>query len=159
MCPVTTAGGAATICAAAVTPAGTGVLPAAPAAVPRVSGEQQRKVESRSRGRRSRPSSDGTDRRAKKRSRRRSPSPERSSRRRGRRYRSPSDSSEEDRADVSPPRSRRARTGGSSRDFDRSPRPGTLRSFVREDRYQSGAGRQSPGPSGALDDDRSTTFE
>ena len=32
-------------------------------------------------------------------------------------------------------------------------------SFVREDRYQSGAGRRSPGPSGAADDDRSTTFE
>ena len=101
-CPASTAGGAATICAAAVTPAGAGVLPAAPTAVPSVSGEQQRKVESRSRGRRSRSSSDGTDRRAKKRSRRRSPSPERSSRRRGRRYRSSSDSSEEDRADVLP---------------------------------------------------------
>ena len=153
VCPATTAGGAATICAAAVTPAGAGVLPAAPAAVPSVSGEQQRKVESRSRGRRSRSSSDGTDRRAKKRSRRRSPSPERSSRRRGRRYRSSSDSSEEDRADVSPPRARRARTGGSSRDFDRS------RSFVREDRYQSGVSRRSPGPLGAGDEDRSTTFE
>ena len=163
VCPAMTAGGAATICAAAVTLAGAGVLPAAPAAVPSVSGEQQRQVESRSRGRRSRSSSDGTDRRAKKRSRRRSPSPERSSRRRGRRYRSSSDSSEEARADVSPPQSRRAhggaRTGGSSRDFDRSPRPGTSRSFVREDRYQSGASRRSPGPSGAVDDDRSTTFE
>ena len=29
----------------------------------------------------------------------------------------------------------------------------------REDRYQSGADRRSPGPSGAADDDRSTTFE
>ena len=155
-CPASTAGGAATICAAAVTPA-------APAAVPGVSGEQQRQVESRSRGRRSRSSSDGTDRRAKKRSRRRSPSPERSSRRRGRRYRSSSDSSEEDRADVSPPRARHAHggahTGGSARDYDRSPRPGPSRSFVREDRYQSGAGRRSPGPSGAAEDDRSTTFE
>ena len=155
----TAASGAATVCAAAVTPAGAGVSPAAPAAVPGVSGEQQRKVESRSRGRRSRSSSDRTDRRAKKRSRRRSPSPERSSRRRGRRYRSSSDSSEEDRADVSPPRSRRAHAGRSSRDYDRSPRPGTWRSFVREDRYQSGASRRSPGPSGAADDDRSTTFE
>ena len=163
-CPATAAGGAATICAAAVTPAGAGVLPAAPAAVPGVSGEQQRQVESRSRGRRSRSSSDGTDRRAKKRSRRRSPSPERSSRRRGRRYRSSSDSSEEDRADVSPPRARRAHGGAhagrrSSWDYDRSPRPGTSRSFVKEDRYQSGAGRRSPGPSGAADDDRSSTFE
>ena len=162
-CPASTAGGAATICAAAVTPAGAGVLPAASAAVPSVSGEQQRKVESRSRGRRSRSSSDGTNRRAKKRSRRRSPSPERSSRRRGRRYRSSSDSSEEDRADVSPPRSRRAhggaRTGRSSRDFDRSPRPGTSRSSVREEQYQSGASRRSPGPSGVVDEYRSTTFE
>ena len=163
-CPATAAGGATTICATAVAPAGAGVSPAAPAAVPGVSGEQQRKVESRSRGRRSRSSSDGTDRRAKKRSRRRSPSPERSSRRRGRRYRSSSDLSEEDRADVSPPRSRRANGGAhaggrSSRDYDRSPRPGTSRSYAREDRYQSGAGRRSPGPSGAADDDRSSTFE
>ena len=51
VCPATTAGGAATIFAAAVTPAGAGVLPAAPAAVHGVSGEQQRQVESRSRGR------------------------------------------------------------------------------------------------------------
>ena len=163
-CPATAAGGAATICATSVTPAGAGVLPAAPAAVPGVSGEQQRKVESRSRGRRSRSSSDGTDRRAKKRSRRRSPSPERSSRRRGRRYCSSSDSSEEDRADVSPPRARRAHGGAhagrrSSQDYDRSPHPGTSRSFVKEDRYQSGAGRRSPGPSGAADDDWSSTFE
>ena len=155
-CPATAAGGAATVCATAVTPA-------APAAVPGVSGEQQRKVESRSRGRRSRSSSDGTDRRVKKRSRRRSPSPERSSRRRGRRYRSSSDSSEEDRADVSPPRSRRAHGGAhaggrSSRDYDRSPHPGTSRSYVRDDQYQSWAGRRSPGPSGVADDDRSTTF-
>ena len=144
-CPASTAAGAATICAAAVTPAGAGVLPAAPAAVPGVSGEQQSHVESRSRGRRSRPSGDGTDGCAKKRSRRRSPSSERSSCRRGRRYRSSSDSSEEDRADASPPRSRRAhggaRTGGSSRDFDRSPRPGTSRSSAREERYRSGASR------------------
>ena len=91
--PATAAGGAATICATAVTPAGAGVSPAAPTAVPGVSGEQQHQMESRSRGRRSRSSSDGTDRRTKKRSRRRSPSPERSSRCRGRRYRSSSDSS------------------------------------------------------------------
>ena len=163
-CPATAAGGAATICATAVTPAGAGVSPAAPAAVPGVSGEQQRKVESRSRGRRSRSSSYGTDRRAKKRSRKRSPSPGRSSRRLGRRYRSSSDSSEEDRADVSPPRSRRAQGGapageGFSRDYDRSPRPGTSRSYVTEDRYRSGAGRRSPGPSGVADDDRSSTLE
>ena len=63
-CPASTAAGAATVCAATVTPAGAGVLPAAPAAVPGVSGEQQRQGESRSRGRRSRSSGDGTDRRA-----------------------------------------------------------------------------------------------
>ena len=57
--PASTAAGAATVCA------GAGVLPAAPAAVPGVSGEQQRQGESRSRGRRSRSSGDGTDTRAK----------------------------------------------------------------------------------------------
>ena len=156
-CPSSSAAGAATICATAVTPAGAGVLPAAPAAVPGVSGEQQRQVDSRSDGHRSRSSGERTDRRAKKRSRRRSPSSERSSRRRGKRYRSSSDSSEEDRADASPPRSRHAhggaRTGGSSWDFDRS------RSSAREEPDRSGARRRSPGPSGAADDDRSSTFE
>ena len=151
-CPVSTAAGAATVCAATVTPAGAGV-----------SGEQQRQGESRSRGRRSRSSGEGTDRRAKKRSRRRSPSSERSSRRRGKRYRSSSDSSEDDRADASPPRSRHAhggaRTGGSSWDFDRSPRPATSRSSAREEHDRSGARRRSPGPSGVADDDRSSTYE
>ena len=153
-----------TTCDTAVPPDGAGVSPAAPAAVPGVSGEQQRKVESRSRGRRSRSSSDGTNRRAKKRARRRSPSPGRSSRRRGRHYRSFSDSSEEDRADVSPPRSGRAHGGApggasSSRAYDRSPRPGKSRSYARDDRYRSGAGRRSPAPSGTADDDRSSAFE
>ena len=64
-CPASTAAGAATFCAATVTPAGAGVLPAAPAAVPGVSGDQQRQGLSRSRGRRSRSSGDGPDRRAK----------------------------------------------------------------------------------------------
>ena len=62
-CPSSTAAGAATFCAATVTPAGAGVLPAAPAAGPGVSGDQQRQGVSRSRGRRSRSSGDGTDRR------------------------------------------------------------------------------------------------
>ena len=149
--------GAATICGAAATPAGAGVLPDAPAAVPGVSGEQQRRVRSRSRGRRSRSSGDRTDRRAKKRSRRRSPSPERSSRRREKRYRSSSDSSEDERADASPPRDRRAhegaRAGGSTWDYDRP------RSYARVNPDQSGARRRSPGPSGVADDDRSSTFE
>ena len=156
-CPSSSAAGAATICATAVMPAGAGVLPAASAAVPSVSGEQQRQVDSRSGGCRSRSSGERTDRRAKKRSRRRSPSSERSSRRRGKRYRSSSDSSEEDRADASPPRSRHAhggaRTGGSSWDFDRS------RSSAREEPDRSGARRRSPGPAGPADDDRSSTFE
>ena len=43
---------------------GLAFLPAAPAAVPGVSGDQQRQGVSRSRGRRSRSSGDGTDRRA-----------------------------------------------------------------------------------------------
>ena len=63
-CPSSTAAGAATFCAATVTPAGAGVLPAAPAAGPGVSGDQQRQGMSRSCGRRSRSSGDGTDRRA-----------------------------------------------------------------------------------------------
>ena len=164
VCPPTDAAGAVTTCTSAVTPAGAGVSPAAPAAVPGVSGEQQRRVESRSRRRRSRSSSDGNDRRAKKRARRRSPSPGPSSRRRERHYRSSSDSSEEDRADVSPPRSGRAPGGTpggtqSSRAYDRSPRPGTSRSYARDDRYRSGAGRRFPAPSGAADDDRSSAFE
>ena len=164
VCPPTDAGGAVRTCTTAVTPAGAGVSPAAPATVPGVSGEQQRKVESRSRGRRSRSSSDGTDRRAKKRARRRSPSPGPPSRRRGRHYRSSSDSSEEDRANASPPRSGRAHGGApggasSSRAYDRSPRPGTSRSYARDDRYRSGAGRRSPAPSGVADDDRSSAFE
>ena len=163
-CPSTAAGGAATTCTTAVTPVGARVSRAAPAAVPGVSGEQQRKVESRSRGRRSRSSSDGTDRRAKKRARRRFPSPGRSSRRRGRHHRSSSESSEEDRAEVSPPGSGRAHGGApgrasSSREYERSPRPGTSRSYTRDDRYRSGAGRRTPGPSGTAGDDRASTLE
>ena len=164
VCPPTDTGGAVTTCTTAVTSAGAGVSPAAPAAVPGVSGEKQRRVESRSRRCRNRSSSDGTDRRAKKRVRRRSPSPGPSSRRRWRHYRSSSDSSEEGRADVSPPRSGRAPGGTpggarSSRAYDRSPRPGTSRSYARDGRYRSGAGCRSLAPSGAADDDRSSAFE
>ena len=91
-------------------------------------------------------------------------SPGPSSRRRGRHYRSSSDSSEEDRADAFPPRSGRAHGGvpggaSSSRAYDRSPRPGTSRSYARDDRYRSGAGRRFPAPSGVADDDRSSAFE
>ena len=80
----------------------------------------------------------------------------------GRRCRSSSDSSEHDRADTSPSRSRHAlggaRTGGSSWDFDRSPRPGASRSSARDELSRSGARRRSPRPSGVADDDRSSTF-
>ena len=47
-----------------MTPAGAGVLPAAPAAGPGVSGDQQRQGMSRSSGRCSRSSGDGSDGRA-----------------------------------------------------------------------------------------------
>ena len=152
-CPSSSAAGAAMFCSAAATPAGAGVLPDASAAVPSVSGEQQRRVRSRSRGRRSRSSDDRTDRHAKKRSRRRFPSPERSSRRREKRYCSSSDSSEDERADAFSPRDGGARAGGSTWDYGRP------RSYARVDPDQSGARRRSPGPSGVADDDRSTTFE
>ena len=155
--PSSSASGAATVCGTAATPAGAGVLPDASDALPSVSGEHRRRVRSRSRGRRSRSSSDRTDRRAKKRSRRRSPSLERSSRRREKRYRSSSESSEDERAAASSPRARRAhrgaRAGGSTWDYGRP------RSYARVDPDQSGTRRRSPGPSGVADDDRSTTFE
>ena len=151
--PSSSASGAATFCGTAAPPAGAGVLPDASDALPSVSGEHRRRVRSRSRGRRSRSSSDRTDRRAKKRSRRGSPSPERSSRRREKRYRSSSESSEDERAAASSPRARRARAGGSTWDYGRP------RSYARVDPGQSGTHRRSPGPSGVAEDDRSTTFE
>ena len=154
--PSSTAPGAAIFCGTAAPPAGAGVLPDVDA-LPSVSGGHRRRVRSRSRDRRGRSSSDGTDRRAKKRSRRGSPSPGRSSRRRERRYRSSSDSSEVGRAAASPPRSRRAhggaRAGESTWDYDRS------RSYARVDSSQSGTRHRSPGPSGVAEDDRSSTFE
>ena len=155
--PSSSASGAATICGTAVPPAGAGVLPDASGALPSVSGEHRRRVRSRSRGRRSRSSSDRTDGRAKKRSRRGSPSLERSSRRREKCYRSSSESSEDERAAASSPRARRAhggaRAGGSTWDYGRP------RSYARVDPDQSGTRRRSPGPSGVAEDDRSTTFE
>ena len=164
LCPSTSAGGAVALGAATAIPAGAGDLPAAPAAVPGVSGQQQHQEDSRSRRRRCRSSSDGTDRRSKKRHRRRSPSPVPSSRHRERHYRASLSSSEEDRADASPPGAGRAPGGTpgdsrSSRAYDRSPRPGMSRSFARGERYRSGAGRRSLAPSGAADDDRSSAFE
>ena len=125
-----------------------------------MSGHQQCQEDSRSRRRRRRSSSDGTDRCSKKRPRGRSPSPGPSPRHRERNYQTSSSSSEEDRADASP-----LRAGGTPGDYrsaradDRSPRPGTSWSSARGKRYRSGAGRRSPAPSGATDDDRSSAFE
>ena len=62
LCPSTSAGGAVALGAAIAILAGAGDLPAAPAAVPGMSGLQQRQEDSRPRRRRRRSSSDGTDR-------------------------------------------------------------------------------------------------
>ena len=168
LCPSTNAGGAVALGAATAIPAGASGPPAAPAAVPSVSGHQQRQEASRSGRRRCRSSSDGTDRRSKKRPRGRSPSPGHSSRRREKHYRASSGSSGEDRAEASPPRAGHA-PGGTPGDFHsppaggRSPRPGlsgwSSRPSARGDHCRLGAGRRSPAPSGAADDDRSSAFE
>ena len=137
-------------------PAGASGLPSAPAAVPGVSGSQQRQEVSRSGRRRRRSSSDGTDRRSRKRPRGRSPSPGSSSHHRERRYRSSLSSSEDEQVAASPPRAGRAPGGtpGDSRSApadDRSSRPGPLgwtsRSSARAEHFRPGAGRRSPAPS------------
>ena len=126
LCPSTSARGAVALGAATAVPAGANNPPSAPAAVPSVSGRQQRQEDSRPSRRHRRSSSDGTDRRSKKRPRGRSPSPSlllaigRGSR----------SSSEDDRAEASPPKAGRA-PGGTPGDFrpppagDRSLRPGS----------------------------------
>ena len=168
LCPSAPAGGAVTLGAATAIPAGASDPPSASAAVPGVSGLQQRREVSRPSRRRRRSSSDGTDRRSKKRPRGRSPSPGPSSRRRERHYRSSLSPSEDERVAASPPKAGRA-PGGTPGDFrpapadDCSPRPGPLgwtsRSSARAERYRPGAGRRSPSPSGVADDDRSSAFE
>ena len=168
LCPLASAGSAVTLGAATVIPGGASGPPSAPATVPGVYGHQQRQEVSRPSRRRRRSCSDGTDRRSKKRPRGRSPSPGPSSRRRERHYRSSSSSSEDERAAASPPRAGCA-PGGTPGDFrpapsgDRSPRSGLLgwtsRSSARAERYQPGAGRRSPSPSGVADDDRSSAFD
>ena len=87
LCPTTSAGGAVALGAATAIPDGASGPPAAPAAVPSVSGHQQRQEASCSGRRRRRSSSDGTDRRSKKRPRGKSPSPGHSSCRREKHYR------------------------------------------------------------------------
>ena len=166
LCPSTSAGGAVALGAVTAIPAGASGPPSAPAAVHGVSGRQQRQEDCRPSRCRRRSSSNGTDRRSKKCPRGRSPSPSPSSRRRERHYRS--SSSEDDRAEASPPKAGRA-PGGAPDDFrsapagDRSPRPGpsgwTSRLSARGERYRSGAGRRSPSPSGGADDNRSSAFD
>ena len=136
LCPSTSAGGAVALGAATVIPAGASGPPSAPAAVPGVSGRQQRQEDSRPSRRRRCSSSDGTDRRSKKWLRERSPSSSPSSRRREQHYRS------------------------SSSEDDLSPRPGPSGwTSARAEHYRSGAGRRSPSPSGGADDNRSSAFE
>ena len=168
LCPSASGGGAVAFGAATTVPAGAGGPPSAFTAVLGLSGCQQRQETFRPSRRRRRSSSDGTDRRSKKRPRGRPPSPGPSSRRRERPYRSDSESSENARAEASPPRAGRA-PPGTPGDFrptsagDRSPRPGpsgwTSRSSARAEHYRSGAGRRSPSPSGGADDDRSSAFD
>ena len=124
LCPSTSAGGAVALGAATVIPAG---VSDPPSAVPGVSGRQQHQEDSRPSRRRRRSSRDGTDRWSKKCPRGRPPSHSPSSRCRERHYRS--SSSEDDRAEASPPKAGCA-PGGTPGDFcpapagDRSPRPG-----------------------------------
>ena len=168
LCPAAPGGGAVAPCAATAVPAGVGGPPSASAAVPSSSGHQQRQETSRSSRRRRRSSSDGTGRASKKRPRGRSPSPGPSSRYRERSYRSSSESSEDTRAETSPPRAGRAH-GGTPGDScpasvgGRSPRPGpsgrTARLSAGAERFHSGGGRRSPVPSGVADDDRFSAFE
>ena len=129
LCPSTSAGGAVALGAATAIPAVASGPPAAPAAVPSVSGHQQRQEASRSGRRRRRSSSDETDRLSKKHPRGRSPSPGPSSRRREKHYHASSSLTEDDRADASPPRAGRV-PGGTPGNFrsppagNPSPRPG-----------------------------------
>ena len=169
LCPPALGGEAVASCAATAAPAGVVGPPAAPAAVPGSFGRQQRQEVTRSSRRRRRSSIDGTGRAMKKHPRGRSPSPGRSSRRREKSYRSSSESSEDDRAETSPPRSRRVPGGtpGNSRPAqagDRSPRPGPSGwrpwSSAGAEQYRSGfGGRLSSPPSGMADDDRSSAFD
>ena len=108
---VLSGGGAVASCAVTAAPAGAVDPSAASAAVPGSFGCHQRQEVSRSSRRRRRSSSDGTGRAKKKRLRDRSPSPGRFSHRREKSYRSSSDSSEDDRAETTPPISGRAPEG------------------------------------------------
>ena len=150
LCPLVPGGGAVAPCAATAVLAGVVVLLLLPLLCP---ARQQRQETSRSSRRRRCSSSDGTARVSKKRPRGRSPSPSRPSCYWERSYRSSSESSEDVRAETSPPRAGRA-PGGMPGDScpapagGRSPRPGpsvcTARSSVGADRYRSGGGRRSP---------------
>ena len=162
LCPSAPGGGAVAPCATIAVPAGVSGPPSASAAVPGSSGRQQCQETSRSSRCRLRSSSDGTGRASKKRPRGRPPSPGPSSRYRERSYQSSSESSEDVRAETSPPRAGCAPGGmpGDSRPAlagDRFPHPGlsgwTTRSSAGAERYRS------PAPSGVADDDRSSAFD
>ena len=168
LCPSAPGGGAVAPCAATAAPAGLTGPPSAFTVVPGVSSRQQHQETSQSSRRHRRSFRNGTDRTSKKHPRGRSPSPGPSSRHRERSYRSPSESSEDARAETSPPRAGCA-PGGTPGDFrpapagDHSPRPGPLgwtsRLSSRAEHYRSGVGRRSPSPSGVADDDRSSAFD
>ena len=167
LCPSTSGGGAVAFGAATTIPASADGPPAF-AAVPGVCGRQQCQETSQPSRRRRHSASDGTDRQSKKRPRDRSPSPGPSSHHREGSYQSDSESSEDDRAEASPPRAGCV-PGGTPGDFrpasagDRSPRPGpsgwTSLSSARAEHYRSGAGRRSHSPLGGADDDRSGAFD
>ena len=131
LCPLAPGGSAVAPCAVTAVPADVGGPSSASAAVPGSSGRQQCQETSRPSRRRRRSSSDGTGRVSKKRPRGRSPSPSPSSRYRERSYQSSSESSEDARAETSPPRAGRAPGGmlGDSRPAPaggRCPCPGPL---------------------------------
>ena len=168
LCPSASDGGAVASCAATAAPAVAVGPSSASAAVPGLSGRQQREEEvSRPNRRRRRSSSGGTGRASKRRPRDHSPSTGRSSRRREESYRS--SSSEVDRVESPPPTSGRAPGGtpGDSRPApagDRSPRPGPSgcgpRSSTVAERYRSGFGvHLSSSPPGEADDDRSSALD
>ena len=169
LCPPAPGGEAVTSCAATAVPAGVVSPPAASAAVPGLSGCQQRQEVSRSSRRRCRSSSDGTSRAMKKCPRGCSPSLV-VLLAAGRSLIGPSpESSEDDRAEASPPRSGRALGGtpGDSRPApagDRLPRPGpsswTSLLSAGAERYRAGfGGYRSPSPSGVADNDHSSAFD
>ena len=169
LCPPAPSGEAVTSCAATAVPAGVVGPPAASAAVPGSSGRQERQEVSRSSRRRHRSSIDGAGRVMRKRPRGRSPSPSCFSLRQEKSYRSFSQSSEDDRAEASPPMSGRV-PGGTPGDSHPAPAGDhslclgpsgwTSRLPAGAEQYRLGVGgRRSSSPSGVADDDRCSAFD